>query len=71
MWTTFPIQDLLAMDGHIRWKETHREQINEPDNVRHKWQFRMHQSIETLKQADGFNTLLRDLIRASGRDSDY
>lgn len=71
MWATFPIQDLLAMDGNIRWEETQREQINEPSNVRHRWQFRMRQSIEDLKRAKEFNQLLGDLINASGRNSDY
>ncbi|VGO15016.1 4-alpha-glucanotransferase [Pontiella desulfatans] len=71
MWTTFPVQDLLAMDGDLRWDETHEEQINQPSNVRHQWRFRMHQSIEELKQATGFNQSLRALIGDAGRDSDY
>ncbi|MEJ2594902.1 MAG: 4-alpha-glucanotransferase [bacterium] len=71
MWTTFPIQDLIAMDGNLRWHKTTEEQINHPSNVRHKWRYRMHQRIDDLKQAEEFNHLLRDLIEASGRDSDY
>jgi 4-alpha-glucanotransferase len=71
MWTTFPIQDLLAMDGNLRWHETQEEQINHPSNVRHKWRYRMHQSIEELKKAEGFNQLLRNLIHESGRDAAY
>lgn len=71
MWTTFPIQDLLAMDGDLRWDDTHGEQINHPNNVRNKWRFRMHQSIDDLKNAQEFNDLLRSLIKDSGRDSDY
>lgn len=67
MWTTFPIQDLIAMDGQFRWNETHLEQINDPSNVRHKWRFRMFQTIEELKKADSFNSLLRNLIARSGR----
>jgi 4-alpha-glucanotransferase len=71
MWTTFPIQDLLAMDGRLRWDQTGEEQINLPANVRHKWRYRMKQSIEDLKQADRFNEMLRELLKASGRNSDY
>ncbi|MDF7823704.1 4-alpha-glucanotransferase [Pontiellaceae bacterium B12227] len=71
MWTTFPIQDLMAMDGELRWDETHEEQINQPSNVRHQWRYRMHQSIDTLKQASGFNQSLSALISESGRNSDY
>lgn len=71
MWTTFPIQDLIAIDGDLRWHKTQEEQINEPSNVRHKWRFRMHQSIDDLKKADKFNHLLKTLIEESGRKSDY
>ena len=71
MWAVFPIQDLLAMDGDLRWEKTQLEQINFPDNVRHKWRYRMHQSIEELKNANDFNALLKRLIEQSGRDSDY
>lgn len=71
MWTTFPIQDLLAMDGQLRWDETHNEQINWPANVRHRWRFRMNQSIDDLKAADNWNELLRNLLKESGRSSDY
>ena len=71
MWTTFPVQDLIAIDGDFRWKETQQEQINYPDNVRHRWRFRMRQSIEELQEATNFNEKLKGLINASGRNSDY
>jgi 4-alpha-glucanotransferase len=71
MWTTFPIQDLLSMDGELRWHETQEEQINHPSNVRHKWRYRMHQSIEDLKNAHEFNRKLKVLVDESGRSSDY
>ena len=71
MWATFPIQDLLAMDGELRWDETRMEQINLPANVRHKWRYRMQQSLEQLKKSDHFNSLLSSLILASGRNSAY
>ncbi|KAA3625593.1 MAG: hypothetical protein DWQ02_21535 [Bacteroidetes bacterium] len=67
MWVTIPIQDLMAIDGGFRWNETHLEQINDPSNVRHKWRFRMHQSIEELKKVDKFNDLLKSLVERSGR----
>ena len=71
MWTTFPVQDLLAMDGDLRWDETHEEQINQPSNVRHQWRFRMHQSIDVLKNAADFNQSLLALISEAGRNSAY
>ncbi|TLX70520.1 4-alpha-glucanotransferase [Labilibacter sediminis] len=71
MWTTFPIQDLIAMDGNFRWKKTQLEQINYPSNVRHHWKFRMQQSIDDLKNEESFNQLLKELIEESGRNSPY
>jgi 4-alpha-glucanotransferase len=71
MWVTIPIQDFIAMDGQLRWEKTQLEQINDPSNVRHKWNYRMVQSIKDLKEAFIFNNLLKELIKASGRDSDY
>ena len=71
MWTVFPIQDLMAIDGDLRWEETHLERINLPSNVRHKWQYRMHISIEELKNAGKFNDKLKTLLFESGRNSDY
>jgi 4-alpha-glucanotransferase len=71
MWTTFPIQDLIAIDGNLRWDDTHNEQINHPSNVRHKWRFRMHQSIQELKDTEEFNKLLKLMIIEAGRDSDF
>jgi 4-alpha-glucanotransferase len=71
MWTTFPIQDLLAVDGELRWYETQEEQINQPSNVRHKWRYRMRQSIEDLKNAQEFNRKLKILVNESGRNSGY
>ncbi len=71
MWTTFPVQDLLAMDGVLRWDETHEEQINQPSNVRHQWRYRMHQSIDDLKNATAYNQSLLSMINETGRNSDY
>ena len=67
MWVTIPIQDLIAIDGEFRWDETQSEQINHPDNVRHKWRFRMHQSIEDLKKAKSMNEKLKKMITETGR----
>ena len=71
MWTTFPIQDLIAMDAELRWEKTHMEKINEPSNVRHRWRYRMHQSIDELKAASKMNRLIKQLIEESGRYTDY
>lgn len=71
MWTVFPIQDLLAMDGELRSKDAHGERINEPANPRHYWNYRMHISMEKLLKETEFNDMLSTLVKVSGRNEDY
>ncbi len=71
MWTIFPIQDLIAMDGTLRWDQTDKEQINKPSNPNNKWQYRMILSLEELIRATDFNKILKGLVHLSGRDADY
>ncbi|MBW7848240.1 MAG: 4-alpha-glucanotransferase [Bacteroidales bacterium] len=71
MWTIFPIQDLLAMDGALRWEQTDEERINVPSNPENKWRYRMALSLDELCKADEFNQLLKGMIHLSGRDADY
>lgn len=67
MWTIFPIQDLLAMDGKLRSEDTHGERINEPANPRHYWKYRMHIYMEDLLKEKDFYKLIENLVKASGR----
>ncbi len=67
MWAIFPLQDLLAMDGHLRRADPHDEQINVPGHPAHRWQYRLHLPLEELVDAVGFNEPLRALVVASGR----
>jgi 4-alpha-glucanotransferase len=71
MWTVFPIQDLLAMDGELRSPNTHGEKINEPANPRHYWKYRMHLSVDDLMNAEKFNGLLAEMVKATGRNEEY
>lgn len=71
MWTVFPFQDLLAMDGDLRREDTHEERINEPANPRNYWRYRMHLSVEDLIKAEGFNKQLANLIEDADRNKDY
>lgn len=71
MWTIFPIQDLLAMDGSLRWDQTDKERINVPSDPEHKWQYRMVLSVEELIDSEDFNQFLKGLIHLSGRDASY
>jgi 4-alpha-glucanotransferase len=67
MWAIFPLQDLLAIDGHLRRANPHEEQINVPSNPTHFWKYRLHLPLEELVDAVGFNEPLRELVVASGR----
>ncbi|NOU48372.1 MAG: 4-alpha-glucanotransferase [Bacteroidales bacterium] len=71
MWTIFPIQDLLALDGNLRWDETEKEQINVPANPENKWRYRMVISLEELIEADDYNSMLKGMVHIAGRDTDY
>ncbi len=69
MWTIFPIQDLIAMDGDLRWDETDKERINVPSNEKNKWRYRMILSLEELIKANDFNRLLASMVHVSGRNT--
>lgn len=67
MWAIFPLQDLLAMDNHLRRANPHDEQINVPGNPTHFWKYRLHLPLEELVEAVGLNEPLQALVAASGR----
>ncbi len=67
MWTIFPIQDLLAMDGKLRWDNTEGERINVPAIAQHYWRYRMHIKLEDLMHEQTLNGELRSMIHSSGR----
>jgi 4-alpha-glucanotransferase len=67
MWTIFPIQDLVAMDGTLRWDQTDKERINVPSDERNQWKYRMILTLEELLRADEFNEMISQMIRHSGR----
>ena len=71
MWAIFPIQDLLAMDFDLRLENPFDEQINDPSNPDHSWDYRLHKDLETFIEAHSFNQMLRTMVFESGRGSDY
>lgn len=71
MWTIFPLQDIIAMDGNLRWDQTDKERINIPSDPENKWQYRMILTLEELLEADDFNQLIKDMLHLSGRDAEY
>ncbi len=67
MWAIFPLQDLLAMDETIRHPRPEEERINVPAITPFNWRYRMHLTLEKLKQPSHLNGELRDKIREAGR----
>jgi len=67
MWTVFPMQDLLAMDGRLRLEDPHSERINIPANPRHYWRYRMHLTLEDLIEEKPFVYLLRAMLQNGNR----
>jgi 4-alpha-glucanotransferase len=70
MLAIFPIQDLISMDGELRWNETHKERINVPSDEKNKWSYRMILTLDELLNATEFNNLLRSMIHISGRNNE-
>lgn len=68
MWTIMPLQDFLAMDGDLRRENPFDERINVPANPKHYWRYRMHFTLDTLVASASFNTMLRGMLHAAGRD---
>ncbi len=61
------IQDWLAMDEKLRLADADKERINVPAIVPYYWRYRMHVSIEDLKNNKSFTQNISDLIAESGR----
>ncbi len=59
------LQDLTAMDEHLRGKNPDEERINVPANPRHYWRYRMPMPLETLQGATDFNAKLKEMIAQS------
>ncbi|KXX67251.1 4-alpha-glucanotransferase [Flammeovirga sp. SJP92] len=71
IWTIFPLQDLLAIDGELRRENPEDERINVPAIKHHYWRYRMHFTCEELVKQKAFNSKLKGLITASGRNTEY
>jgi 4-alpha-glucanotransferase len=67
MWSIFQLQDLLGIDGELRRENPNEERINIPADPKHYWRYRMHLSLESLLNQEGFNNKLKALIQQSGR----
>ncbi len=71
IWAIFPIQDLLAMNSKLRRQNPKDERINVPANPEHFWKYRLHLNLEDLIKEIDFNNLIKEMMRKSGRLTDY
>ena len=62
-----PLQDWLSVNGELRRKNAHEEQINVPADPCHYWRYRMHLTVEELLANNDFSNYLRSKIKSSGR----
>jgi 4-alpha-glucanotransferase len=67
MWSIFQLQDLLGMDPKLRREDFAAERINVPAIPNYYWRYRMHLTLEALREADAFNRGVRQHIEQSGR----
>jgi 4-alpha-glucanotransferase len=72
MWAVFPLQDILGMSGSLRRPGDPRdEQINVPGDPAHRWEFRLHVSLEELIARQDFSARVLRMVAASGRHQAY
>ena len=62
-----PLQDWMALDGDLRWKETASERINDPANPNNYWRYRMHITLERLIEDSNLSYTIRSIISQSKR----
>lgn len=67
MWAVFLLQDLLAIDDQLRKEDPRTERINEPANPDHFWNYRMHLTLESMKEQIGFLLAMKNMVKQSGR----
>jgi 4-alpha-glucanotransferase len=67
MWAVFLLQDLLAIDDQLRKVDPRTERINNPSNPDHFWNYRMHISLEALKEETGLLLTMKNMVQESGR----
>ncbi|MBP7509822.1 MAG: 4-alpha-glucanotransferase, partial [Prolixibacteraceae bacterium] len=69
MLTIFPIQDIISIDGKLRWSEIDKERINVPSDEKNKWKYRMILPLEDLINSTDFNEEVSEMINRSGRNT--
>lgn len=67
MWAIFPIQDILATDADLRYKNIQEERINIPAIAQNYWRYRLHIKIEDLISNKKFSSDFLSIITSAGR----
>lgn len=71
IWVIFPMQDLLGMHNELRLKDAPTEQISDPLNPSHIWNFRLHIDLDTIMMNKQFIEKLAHLNKVTGRGIIY
>ncbi|KAK2652047.1 hypothetical protein Ddye_011903 [Dipteronia dyeriana] len=67
MWAIFPLQDLLALKEEYTARPAAEETINDPTNPKHYWRYRVHVTLESMLEDKDLKSIIKDLVRGSGR----
>jgi 4-alpha-glucanotransferase len=67
MWAVFPVQDILGLSADIRRPNSREERINEPADAHHRWNFRLHRTLEDLLLQQAFNAEIMEMVRTANR----
>ena len=67
MLAVFPIQEFLATDEELANPNIDVERINNPAVFPHYWRYRMHLSLESLLNKEGFNRKIAGWISDANR----
>lgn len=71
MWAIFPLQDVLGIDKNLRRKDAKSEQINDPSNPNHVWNFRLHIAIDEVMENEEFMENLLSMNKKHKRGAIY
>ena len=64
------LQDWLAMDDELRNPHAEQERINIPSDPHHYWRYRMHITLEQLKESLEFNKRIDTMLSRGGRKNE-
>ncbi|KMQ66097.1 4-alpha-glucanotransferase [Chryseobacterium angstadtii] len=67
MLAIFPIQEFMATDPELTNPDMDDERINNPAVFPHYWRYRMHISLEELKEKKTFSEKIASWVKDSGR----